>query len=155
MSPGTRLQGRRTDGDRGTGGGRDRVPVRRPGRAAPGGGSAASPSAARSRRTACGSVTAPRIRRAPPQRSQTSTWMASTRRSKRAQFSRLADCEPASALASSGAGRGTSQAEAVRSKESFPQWCLANGCEEAAKILEKDWARMMTSTASRRSTGAA
>jgi hypothetical protein len=37
----------------------------------PGGGSAASPSATRSRRTACGSVTAPRIRRGPPQRGRT------------------------------------------------------------------------------------
>jgi hypothetical protein len=36
----------------------------------PGGGSAASPSAARSRRTACGSVTAPRFRRGPPPRGQ-------------------------------------------------------------------------------------
>ena len=37
-------------------------------------------------------------RRAPPQRSQTSTWMANTRRSKRAQFSRLADCSPPGGL---------------------------------------------------------
>jgi hypothetical protein len=42
------------------------------GRTGAGGGSAASPSAARSRRTAWGSVTAPRIRRRPPQRSHTS-----------------------------------------------------------------------------------
>ena len=35
------------------------------------------------RRTACGSVTAPRIRRAPPQRSHTSTWIANTRRRSR------------------------------------------------------------------------
>ena len=40
---------------------------------ASGGGSAARPSAARSRRTAWGSVTAPRIRRAPPQCSHTRT----------------------------------------------------------------------------------
>ena len=39
----------------------------------PGGGSAANPSAAKSRRTAWGSVTAPRIRRGPAQRSHTST----------------------------------------------------------------------------------
>jgi hypothetical protein len=39
----------------------------------PGGGSGASSSAARSGRTAWGSVTAPRIRRRPPQRSHTST----------------------------------------------------------------------------------
>jgi hypothetical protein len=36
------------------------------GRTGAGGGSAASPSATSSRRTACGSVTAPRIRRGPP-----------------------------------------------------------------------------------------
>jgi hypothetical protein len=42
-----------------------------PGR--PSGDSAASPSAARSRRTACASVTAPRIRRGPPQRGHTGT----------------------------------------------------------------------------------
>jgi hypothetical protein len=46
----------------------------------PGGGSAASPSAARSRRTACGSVTAPRIRRAPPQCGLTRISIANTRR---------------------------------------------------------------------------
>ena len=46
----------------------------------PGGGSGASPSAARSRRTAWGSVTAPRIRRRPPQRSHTSTAKPNTRK---------------------------------------------------------------------------
>jgi hypothetical protein len=46
-------------------------------------GSAASPSAARSRRTAWGSVTAPRSR--PPQRSHTSTSNPNTRWSNRAQ----------------------------------------------------------------------
>jgi hypothetical protein len=45
-----------------------------------GGGSAARPSAASSRRTAWGSVTAPRIRRGPPQRSHTRTSIANTRR---------------------------------------------------------------------------
>jgi hypothetical protein len=42
----------------------------------PGGGSGASPSAARGRRTAGGSVTAPRSRRRPPQRSHPSTFNA-------------------------------------------------------------------------------
>jgi hypothetical protein len=44
----------------------------------PGGGSGASPSAARSRRTAWGSVTAPTIRRGPAQRGQTRTSIANT-----------------------------------------------------------------------------
>lgn len=37
-----------------------------------------------------------------------------------------------------------SRAEAARLKESFRKWCLGNGCEEAAKILDRDWPRMMT-----------
>ena len=57
----------------------------------PGGGSGASPSAARSRRTAWGSVTAPRIRRRPPQRSHTSTSRPNTRWSSRAQGQRLGE----------------------------------------------------------------
>jgi len=36
------------------------------------------------------------------------------------------------------------QAEAVRLKDAFRKWCFANGCEEAARILEKDWTRMVT-----------
>ena len=84
MRPGTRPAGsaNRRDGRagvgaiaRGSGGGAGR----------PGGGSGASPSAARSRRTAWGSVTAPRIRRRPPQRSHTSTSNPNTRWSNRAQ----------------------------------------------------------------------
>jgi hypothetical protein len=94
---------------------------RRTGTAAPGGASrrvrprgrhAAAvrrrPSAASTRRTACGSVTAPRIRRGPPQRSQTSTWIANTRRRSRAQVQRFGERAPASAPASSDAGVGTS-----------------------------------------------
>jgi putative transposase len=37
-----------------------------------------------------------------------------------------------------------SEAQAVRLRDSFRKWCLANGCEEAAKVLDKDWARMTT-----------
>lgn len=37
-----------------------------------------------------------------------------------------------------------SQAEAVRRKDGFRRWCLANGCEEAAKVLDKDWGRMVS-----------
>jgi len=36
------------------------------------------------------------------------------------------------------------QAEALRLKDAFRRWCLANGCEEAVRILEKDWPRMVT-----------
>jgi hypothetical protein len=50
------------------------------GTARPGGGSAARPSAVSSRRTACGSVAAPRIRRGPAQRGQTRTLSENTRR---------------------------------------------------------------------------
>jgi fumarylacetoacetate (FAA) hydrolase family protein len=50
-----------------------------------GGGLPASPSAASSRWTAWGSVTAPRIRRGPPQRGQTRTSSANTRRRSGAQ----------------------------------------------------------------------
>jgi hypothetical protein len=63
--------------------------------AVPGGGSAASPSATSMRRTAAGSVTAPRIRRRPPQRSQTSTSIANTRWRRCAQGQRHgAECAP-------------------------------------------------------------
>jgi phosphoglycerate dehydrogenase-like enzyme len=68
MRPGTRPTGpadRRGDG-RGWWWARSRA-GQAAGTGRPGGGSAARPSAARSRRTAWGSVTAPRIRRGPPQ----------------------------------------------------------------------------------------
>ena len=70
-----------------------------------GGGSAASPSAASTRRTAWGWLTAPRMRHEPPQRSQTSTWIANTRRRSRAQVHRPAD--RASTSVSSWLGTGT------------------------------------------------
>jgi hypothetical protein len=72
----------------------------------PGGGAAASPSAAGSRRTACGSVTAPRIRRGPPQRGQTRTWIANTQRRSWAQGQRRGT-GAAAARASAGDGFGT------------------------------------------------
>jgi hypothetical protein len=50
----------------------------------PGGGSAASPRATSTRRTAAASVTAPRMRRGPPQRSHTKTSIANSRCSHRA-----------------------------------------------------------------------
>jgi hypothetical protein len=85
--------------------------VRRPGQAAgtapPGGGSAASPSPTSTRRTAWGSVTAPRIRRRPPQRSHTRISIANTRWSNRAQGHRLEDRSAAAARVSAGAGGGT------------------------------------------------
>ena len=84
--------------DSGGGGGRRRdAVVTRRGWHGPAAARRARPSAARSRRTAWGSVTAPRIRRGPPQRSQTRTSIANTRRRSRAQGHRLGDRPPASA----------------------------------------------------------
>jgi len=37
-----------------------------------------------------------------------------------------------------------SRAEAERLKEAFGRWCAAQGCEEAATALERDWHRMVT-----------
>ena len=62
----------------------------------PGGGSAARPSAAKTRRTAWGSVTAPRIRRGPPQRSHTRISIANTRWRSWAHGHRLGARAPAS-----------------------------------------------------------
>jgi putative transposase len=36
------------------------------------------------------------------------------------------------------------QADAVELRAAFRKWCIANGCEEAARILENDWSRMVT-----------
>ena len=111
MRPGTRPAGSGlgplTDGD-----GRAEWWARsRAGQAAgagrPGGGSGASPSAARSRRTAWGSVTAPRIRRRPPQRSHTSTSKPNTRWSSRAQGQRRGARVSTSTRESGGDGVGT------------------------------------------------
>ncbi len=71
-----------------------------------GGGSAASPSAAKSRRPAWGAVTAPGIRRGPPQRSQTSTGIANTRWRSRAQGQRRGAGAPAAARVASSGARG-------------------------------------------------
>jgi hypothetical protein len=62
------------------------------------------------RRTAAGSVTVPRIRRGPPQRSQTSTSKPNTRWSNRAHGQRLEEGVPPAARTSGGAGRGTTAA---------------------------------------------
>jgi hypothetical protein len=56
--------------------------------------------------TACGSVTAPRIRRGPPPRGQTRTWIASTRRRSWAPGPRRGT-GAAAARASAGDGFGT------------------------------------------------
>jgi hypothetical protein len=102
MRPGTRASG--SAGTRGARC-RGRGVIERGGQVAgtgrPGGGSAASPSAARSRRTAWGSVTAPRIRRGPPQRGHTRTSNPNTRWSNRAQGHRRGTPASASARAAS------------------------------------------------------
>jgi hypothetical protein len=103
-----------TDADSRTPRGRDRPRIRQPGRGGPGGGSAARPSAASRRRMACGSVTAPRVRRGPPKRSQTKTGMANTRRRRQAQGHRPGWLRPwrhgrgfgTMAIASARGGRG-------------------------------------------------
>ena len=94
--------------------------------ARPGGGWAASPGALSNRRTAWGAVTAPRIRRGPPQRSHTRTSMANTRWSSRAQGHRPGDRAPASARASSGAGVGTI-VERQAARGARTPWYASNG----------------------------
>jgi transposase-like protein len=37
-----------------------------------------------------------------------------------------------------------SRGEAEKRRLAFRRWCLAQGCEEAAKVLERDWERMLT-----------
>src|SRR5262245_60807548 len=85
----------------------------------PGGGSAARPRAASSRRTALGSVTAPRIRRGPPQR-QTRTSNENTRRSSRAQGQRVGD--RTSAWAASGAAGSGTMAARQRARGARSPW---------------------------------
>ena len=78
------------------------------------GGFAASRKATSTRRTTEGAVTAPRIRRGPPQRSHTRTLIANTRWRSRAHVDGLGERALASARALSGASGGTIVASAIR-----------------------------------------
>jgi hypothetical protein len=121
MRPGTRPTG--PAGGRGDGRARwwARSRAGQAARTGPGGGSGASPNAARSRRTACGSVTAPRIRRGPPQRGQTRTWIANARRGSWAQGQR----------------RGTGADPSCFRASSCPTWSISRSRPPRSPLLPR------------------